>query len=226
MDGRYLSISQIAPRHAYLLPVNTLSVLHSPQSNSMEVPLSTPTPKKSLMRETIGYIVTALIIVVPIRAFIAQPFIVNGASMDSTFKDGEYLIVDEISYRFEDPARGDVVVFRYPLDPKKYFIKRIIGLPGEKVVVAGEKITVFNTENPGGLVIRETYTHSQTVGNISTTLRAGEYFVMGDNRVVSLDSRSWGALPEKDIIGKPFVRLLPLSRMDLFPGTITTSTAQ
>jgi signal peptidase I len=192
----------------------------------MEVPSTTTTPKKSLIRETLGYIITALIIVIPIRTFIAQPFVVNGASMDSTFRDGEYLIVDEISYRLSEPERGDVVVFRYPLEPKKYFIKRIIGLPGERVVVFGEKITIFNTENPEGIVIREPYTHSQTVGNLSTTLRNDEYFVMGDNRVVSLDSRSWGALPEKDIIGKPFVRLLPLSRIGLFPGTITTSTTE
>lgn len=192
----------------------------------MEVPQTNPTPKKSFFRETLGYIITALIIVVPIRTFIAQPFVVNGASMDSTFRDGEYLIVDEISYRFEDPKRGDVIVFHYPLDPKKYFIKRIIGLPKETVKVSGEKITIINNENPEGFSISEPYTHSQTVGNISTTLRDGEYFVMGDNRVVSLDSRSWGALPEKDIIGKPFVRLLPLSRIGLFPGTISTSTAK
>ncbi|PJE73987.1 MAG: signal peptidase I [Candidatus Taylorbacteria bacterium CG10_big_fil_rev_8_21_14_0_10_41_48] len=192
----------------------------------MEVPPTITTPKKSVVRETLGYIITALIIVVPIRAFIAQPFVVNGASMDTTFKDGEYLIVDEISYRFEKPERGDVIVFRYPLDPKKYFIKRIIGLPSETVKVSGETITITNTEKPEGFVISEPYTHSQTIGNISTTLRNGEYFVMGDNRVVSLDSRSWGALPEKDIIGKPFVRLLPLSRIDLFPGEISTSTVE
>ena len=192
----------------------------------MEVPPTITTPKKSVVRETLGYIITALIIVVPIRAFIAQPFVVNGASMDTTFKDGEYLIVDEISYRFEKPERGDVIVFRYPLDPKKYFIKRIIGLPSETVKVSGETITITNTEKPEWFVISEPYTHSQTIGNISTTLRNGEYFVMGDNRVVSLDSRSWGALPEKDIIGKPFVRLLPLSRIDLFPGEISTSTVE
>jgi len=193
----------------------------------MEAPSTTPTvQKKSVIRETLGYIITALIIVVPIRAFVAQPFVVNGASMDSTFKDGEYLIVDEISYRFAEPQRGDVVVFRYPLDTKKYFIKRIIGLPGETVRVSGETVSVINAENPKGFVIPEPYTHSQTIGNLTTTLHAGEYFVMGDNRVVSLDSRSWGALPEKDIIGKPFARLLPISRIGLFPGEIATSTAK
>lgn len=192
----------------------------------MEAPATTTPSKKSFFRETLGYIITALIIVVPIRTFVAQPFVVNGASMDSTFRDGEYLIVDEISYRFEDPQRGDVVVFRYPLDPKKYFIKRIIGLPHETVKVSGEKITIINKEYPEGFLVSEPYTHSQTVGSLSTTLRDGEYFVMGDNRVVSLDSRSWGALPEKDIIGKPFARLLPLSRIGLFPGELATSTTQ
>jgi signal peptidase I len=192
----------------------------------MEAPATNAPHKKSFFRETLGYIITALIIVIPVRTFIAQPFIVNGASMDSTFHDGEYLIVDELSYRFSEPLRGDVIVFRYPLDPKKYFIKRIIGLPHETVKVSGDKITIINSDHPEGFTVSEPYTHSQTIGSLSTTLREDEYFVMGDNRVVSLDSRSWGALPEKDIIGKPFARLLPLSRIGLFPGEIATSTTK
>lgn len=175
---------------------------------------------RMIIRETLGYIVTAVVIVVPIRLWIAQPFIVNGASMDSTFRDGEYLIVDELSYRFESPSRGDVVVFKYPLNPKKYFIKRVIGLPGETVRVKNDVVTIINADNPSGFVIFEPYVHSRTVGDVITVLGEGEYFVMGDNRIVSLDSRSWGALPKESILGTPFVRLLPFSRIDYRPGML------
>src|SRR3989338_9340260 len=85
--------------------------------------------------ETVRFIFIALLIVIPIRLFIAQPFIVSGASMDPTFTDGQYLIVDEVSYRFNEPIRGDVIIFKYPKDPKKYFIKRIIGLPRHTVSI-------------------------------------------------------------------------------------------
>lgn len=189
-------------------------------------PIEQPRESKTrhLIRETMWYIVTALVVVLPIRMWIAQPFVVNGASMDSTFRDGEYLIVDQISYRFENPQRGDVVVFKYPLNPKKYFIKRIIGVPGDTVKVRGDSVTITNSEHPEGLSIDESYVHSQTIGNVTTTLREGEYFVMGDNRVVSLDSRSWGALPQEAIIGTPLVRLLPFSRIDMFPGRIESAT--
>ena len=93
----------------------------------------------------------AIVIVIPFRIFIAQPFIVDGASMDPTFEDGQYLIVDEISYRFSDPERGSVLIFKYPKDTKKYFIKRVIGLPGEKVLIEDGIVTIFNQENPSGL---------------------------------------------------------------------------
>ena len=83
--------------------------------------------------EIIRFAVIALIIVIPIRMFVAQPFIVSGASMEETFQSGEYLIVDQVSYHLHNPARGDVIVFRYPKDPSKYFIKRIIGLPGDTI---------------------------------------------------------------------------------------------
>jgi signal peptidase I len=152
--------------------------------------------------------------------WVAQPFVVNGGSMDTTFANGEYLIVDELSYRFEEPARGDVIVFKYPIDPKKYFIKRIIGLPGETVSVKDQVVTITNTENPKGMVLKENYIHSQTFGNIKTTLKADEYFVMGDNRLVSSDSRFWGNLPKKNITGRPILRLLPYTRINYLPGAI------
>lgn len=180
--------------------------------------------KKGFIKELVSYAITALVIVVPVRLWIAQPFVVNGASMDTTFADGQYLIVDEISYRFNPPQRGDVLIFKYPLDPSKYFIKRLIGLPGETVVVKNEKITITNKENPQGFVLGETYTHSQTFANVKTTLSEDQYFVMGDNRLVSSDSRYWGALPKENIIGRPIARLLPFSKISLLPGEVRFST--
>jgi signal peptidase I len=190
-------------------------------------PLETPTPirNKKILKDLISYTLTALVIVLPVRMWVAQPFVVNGGSMDTTFANGEYLIVDELSYRFEEPARGDVIVFKYPIDPKKYFIKRIIGLPGETVSVNDQVVTITNTENPKGMVLKENYIHSQTFGNIKTTLKADEYFVMGDNRLVSSDSRFWGNLPKKNITGRPILRLLPYTRINYLPGAIEVVTA-
>jgi signal peptidase I len=189
-----------------------------PQNQPLET--TTPIRNKKILKDLISYTLTALVIVLPVRMWVAQPFVVNGGSMDTTFANGEYLIVDELSYRFEEPARGDVIVFKYPIDPKKYFIKRIIGLPGETVSVKDQVVKITNTENPKGMVLKENYIHSQTFGNVKTTLKDDEYFVMGDNRLVSSDSRFWGNLPKKNITGRPIVRLLPFTRINYLPGAI------
>lgn len=187
------------------------------------VVLETPKPKSNFIREIVSYAIIAIVVVFPIRLWIAQPFIVSGGSMDTTFTDGEYLVVDEISYRFQDPARGDVLIFKYPGDTSKYFIKRLIGLPGETVIVKNDKVTLINAENPKGIVLNEPYIHSKSFLSRTLTLGKDEYFVMGDNRGVSLDSRAWGVLPKSDIIGRPFARLLPISKIDLFPGAVASS---
>jgi signal peptidase I len=171
----------------------------------------------SFIFETVKFIVISLLIVVPFRYFIAQPFVVSGASMDPTFKNGEYLIVDEISYRFDDPKRGDVIVFKYPENPKKYFIKRIVGLPGESVLIKDGIVTI-KRQDIEDLVLTEEYVTNTSRDNYSRDLKDGEYFVMGDNRPNSLDSRSWGPLSKEMIIGKPFVRLFPITRLNFFPG--------
>ncbi len=183
-----------------------------------------PSKKSSFIKETVTYAAIALFIVIPIRMWVAQPFVVNGASMDSTFADGEYLVVDEISYRFNEPQRGDVLIFKYPEDPSKYFIKRLIGLPGETVIVKNDVVTIVNKENPTGVILKETYIHSPSFLTRTMTLSADEYFVMGDNRGVSSDSRVWGPLPKNDLIGRPLVRLLPLSKIDFLPGVVASST--
>lgn len=183
-------------------------------------------PKNNFIKEVVSYAAIALLVVLPIRIWIAQPFVVNGGSMDTTFANGEYLIVDEITYRFNEPERGDVIIFKYPQDTSKYFIKRVIGLPGETVSVKNDIVTVTNSKYPKGIVLHEPYINSTSFLNRTTTLGGDEYFVMGDNRGVSSDSRVWGPLPKEDIIGRPLVRLLPFSRINFLPGIFASSTIE
>lgn len=178
----------------------------------------------AFFKDLLKYALTAVVIVVPIRVWVAQPFVVNGSSMDDTFKDGQYLIVDELTYRFREPERGEVLIFRYPKEPSKYFIKRLIGLPGETVVVKDDSVTIKNAQYPAGIRLTEPYAQSRTFGSVTVTLEADEYFVMGDNRVVSSDSRVWGPLPKDDLIGRPIARLTPFKAMGVLPGAVATST--
>jgi len=185
----------------------------------------------SFLWEIIKVFFWALIIIVPIRIFLFQPFFVQGASMDKNFADGDYLIVNELGYKqtdvslgnvhlfdvdtFKDLKRGDVVVFRYPKDPKQFFIKRVIGLPGEQVKVEGGKVIIFNNQNPEGFVLDESAYLPKgliTNGAVTIALNGQEYFVLGDNRQFSHDSRAWGALPKDDVIGKVLVRAWPFSK--------------
>lgn len=157
-------------------------------------------------------------IVFPIRFFIAEPYIVSGASMDPTFKTGDYLIVNKISHRFSGLERNAVAVFKYPNDTSKNFIKRIIGIPGDTVIVNGDEIKIVNKENPDGFVLDQSYVVHKLSGNFQKTLGEGEYFAMGDNRAESFDSRFWGILPEKDILGQPILQLFPFSHISIMPG--------
>jgi signal peptidase I len=163
-------------------------------------------------------VVICLAIIVPVRFFLIQPFFVRGESMEPNFSDKEYLIIDEISYRFNDPKRGEVVVFRFPGDPSQYYIKRIIGLPGETVEVTDDRVIIYNDEHERGVEIEEYYINGdqRTPGNIKTELGEDEYFVMGDNRAASSDSRVWGELPESHIIGKVWLRAFPIGKARAF----------
>jgi len=191
---------------------------------------------KNTAKEILGVVIISLAIVLPIRYFIAQPFVVSGESMDKTFQNGNYLIIDEISYRFETPKRGDVIVFKVPpeglqishysSDQTVYFIKRIIGLPGETVEINGDQVKIYNKDNPNGFVLSEPYTYidkliPSPVSNVQekVTLKDGEYFVMGDNRHNSSDSRFWGTLPASNIKGRVITRLFPLNEISIFPGS-------
>ncbi len=179
--------------------------------------------KKSIKQDffdLVRFTIIVLAIVIPIRVFIAQPFIVNGESMAPTFANGDYLIVDEISYRTSEPERGDVVVFKFPTNTKRFLIKRIIALPGEEVAINGSKITVTQTD--GSLVeLDEQYLNGEFSSYGTWKLDEEEYFVLGDNRQASSDSRTWGVLKRDLIIGKTFLRLFPLSGIELHPGAHT-----
>jgi signal peptidase I len=190
-------------------------------STASDVP-EIPAQSEHPLTEIIRFSIIALIIVIPIRMFVAQPFIVSGASMENTFHSGEYLIVDQVTYHFHEPARGDVIVFRYPKDPSKFFIKRVIGRPGETVTIDGSNVHISNKDNPDGFNLDEPYIKTMKLpNNLTETLGDREYFVMGDNRDYSSDSRIWGVLQEERIIGRAFVRLFPPSVFDYLPGATT-----
>lgn len=174
----------------------------------------------SAVKEIATFLVLAVVIVLPIRLFVAQPFVVEGESMYPTFDSGDYLIVDELSYRLGEPERGDVVVFKYPNNPKVFYIKRVIGLPGETVSINEGVVSILKTngttitlEEPYVVAEDATYTEDTVVG-------AGEFFVMGDNRPRSSDSRVWGLLPEEDLMGRAFLQLLPAGDIGFLPGKV------
>lgn len=194
---------------------------NSSPSSTTVAPTPTPERKEHPLTEIVRFALLAIIIVVPIRMFIAQPFIVSGASMDDTFANGQYLIVDQLSYYLHDPERGDVVIFRYPRDPSKFFIKRVIGMPGDTVTIEEAKVTITNEEYPDGLTLDEPYIKSMLpAAPMTEVLGPREYFVMGDNRDQSSDSRVWGVLQEERIIGRAWVRLFPPQSIDFLPGSV------
>ncbi len=171
----------------------------------------------TLVWEIFKIFIISLAIIIPIRYFLIQPFFVKGASMEPNYEDGEYLIIDELSYRFREPQRGEVVVFRYPADPKEFFIKRIIGLPGETIEFENDKIIIQNNAHPDGFALDESgYLKSiPLMGDQRIVLGDNEFFVLGDNRGASFDSRRWGSVPRVNIIGKVWLRAWPVSRADV-----------
>ncbi|RJQ35980.1 signal peptidase I [Candidatus Parcubacteria bacterium] len=176
----------------------------------------TPEPKfASTLRRTIGEFlrlaVIAAAIALPIRYFIAQPFVVDGASMSPNFIDGQYLVVDELTYFLRPPERGEVVVFRYPRNPQTHFIKRIIGLPGETVEIREGDVYIANAEYPDGFKLEESYLPEDVhiPGAFKFVLGPEEYVVLGDNRAESSDSRYWGTLERRLITGRAIFRAWP-----------------
>lgn len=175
------------------------------------------TEGKSLLFEVIKIVILAVVIVLPVRYFLFQPFFVQGISMEPNFENGDYLIVDEISYRFREPERGEIIVFKYPKNPTQRYIKRIIGLPGETVEIKEGQVIILDED--GNQVLDESEYLSENIetsGNIRVSLSEEEYFVLGDNRNFSSDSRRWGVLPKKYIVGKVYVRAWPFTALAKF----------
>jgi len=168
--------------------------------------------------EFIKVAVLAGITIALVRYFLFKPFYVKGASMEPNFFDHEYLIIDELSYRFHNPSRGDVIVFRYPNNPKEYFLKRIVGLPGERIKIAANQITIYNESNPEGLVLEEKYLSDDilTEGEKIVSLNNNQFYVMGDNRPNSFDSRRFGPVDANLIVGRTWLRGWPLNRLQIF----------
>ena len=182
----------------------------------------TSTKKNQVLRnvawsffEVVETLVISLVAVFLVRAFIAQPFLVSGSSMEPNFYDGNYLLIDELSYRFREPERGEVVVFKYPKNHKSFYIKRIIGLPGETIDITRGEVSIKKGEEE--LTLEEEYiAPAWTSGNTEIALGEGEYFVMGDNRNFSFDSRSWGSVESNEIVGIVRLRLWPINEVMAF----------
>jgi len=172
--------------------------------------------------ETLEVVLVAFVTVFVIRNFLIQPFLVSGNSMEPSFSSGDYLLVDEVSYRFREPERGEVVVFRYKDNESTFYIKRIIGLPQERILINDEKIFIFNLEYPDGFNPKEKYIASsiKTLGNVDIALSENEYFVLGDNRYYSFDSRSWGPVQRAEIVGSARLRLWPINKVMAFDSPV------
>lgn len=180
----------------------------------------------SNIQETFRFLITVGFFFIIIKSFLIQPFLVQQTSMVPTFEPYDYIIVDRFTYRFlDEPKRGDVVVFKSgPENGNKYLIKRIVGLPGETITIDGSNTTIVNAKYPNGLRLNETYIKNKDDRTKKvTTLAADEYFMMGDNRPLSLDSRMLGPITRDKIVGRTLVRLYPFSQVSLFPGSVDVS---
>lgn len=189
--------------------------------------METPEPPRATFKSTVFEILKTVIIVgaaaTVIRTFLLQPFIVDGRSMAPNFATNDYLLIDKLSYRYREPVRGEIVVFHPPVDPSESYIKRVIALPGERLTITNGTVVVFNTENPDGKTLNESYLGSTATAdfsrqrlNLEVTLSENEYFLMGDNRGASTDSRVFGPVLKTSIQGRSFVRLFPISSARVF----------
>lgn len=190
---------------------------------------------KDFIIEVVKMFFLALIIIVPVRMFLFQPFIVRGASMEPNFSEKQYLIINEFGYKNtpvsvlgknlvtikprKDLEYGDIIVFRAPIDQKQYYIKRVVGLPGDTVEIDNGVVMIYNEENPEGRVIDESSylpEGRKTNGTIKVTVGENEYYVLGDNRAASSDSRTFGPIQKNDVIGKVLLRAWPPGNMTIF----------
>lgn len=167
--------------------------------------------------DAIQVIGISVLTIVFLQYFVFQPNEVSGKSMYPYLEDKDRIITEKISYRLHEPERGDIVVFKYPLNKSEEFIKRIIALPGEQIQIKNNTVTIFNNENPTGFILEEEYLSPSAITNGRAFLSEGKkvtipensYFVMGDNREGSSDSRQWGFISKNDIVGRATLRIWP-----------------
>jgi signal peptidase I len=190
---------------------------------------------KALVIELVKVFLLAVVIIIPVRIFLFQPFFVQGSSMEPNFEDGEYLIVSEFGYKqvrlgkteeapiilkdFRDLARQEAIVFRYPKKPEQFFIKRLIGLPGETIEIKNNQVLIKNSNQKEGFVLKESeyLTREHTLEDMPARLLAqDEYFVMGDNRDFSYDSRAFGPVGKEFIMGRVLLRAWPFGESQVF----------
>jgi len=176
--------------------------------------------------ELVKIVAVCVSIIIVVRWFLFQPFYVKGSSMEPNFYDGEYLIIYQLPYRFpgrlhkfSEKDRGKVIIFHPPNEMDQFYIKRIIGLPGERVEIVDGKIKIYNEENSAGFILDEKYLDDsvQTLSGMydDITLGLKEIYVLGDNRSRSLDSRRIGPIPIYNLIGTPIVRGWPIEKAGL-----------
>jgi signal peptidase I len=169
----------------------------------------------TFLLDSLKILLIALAIVIPVRMLLFQPFMVKGSSMEPNYHSSDYLIIDELSYKLREPQRGEVIVFQYPLNPSVRYIKRIIGLPGETIEIKNGEVFVSRAGGEANKVDESLYLSVKVqeewknTNYSSLVLKQNEYFVMGDNRNYSSDSRRWGILPFKNITGRVLLRLSP-----------------
>lgn len=161
---------------------------------------TTPQKRRRYVRELLEILTLTLLMFLVLR-FAVQNFRIDGPSMESTLHNQEYILVDKAAYFFHAPERGDVIVFEYPLNPQVDYVKRIIAIPGDIISIVGERVTV------DGVTLNEPYVNKNDPYNpfppiVKRIVGPNEYFVMGDNRGDSSDSREWGFVPRQNIIGK------------------------
>lgn len=197
-----------------------LSDIEEMENEAEEVPVSKRERSRLAMvsmvfLEIVKLAILAGLTVGVVRYFLFKPFTVKGQSMEPNFYERDYLIIDELSYRFRGPQRGEVVVFQAPV-AKDYYLKRVVGLPGERVKIEDDKVIIYNEEHPQGVVVDEVYTDEETNGSITLNLGLTQYFVLGDNRNESYDSRRFGPIDKSAIIGRAWVRGWPFTRAEVF----------
>ncbi len=195
---------------------------NSEELNNMEVDNN---PAKDFMYFLFDLLKTGVIVFVIafcLRYFAVQPFVVDGESMMPNYVNNEYILAEKVSYLTGQPRRGDVTVFRYPGNPNISYIKRIIGLPGETIIIEDNSVKIINNDYPNGFTLNETYLPASDLtlisdgnGTMKKTLGNDEFFVMGDNRQHSSDSREWGALPRANIIGRSWLTVLPFNKLGI-----------